>query len=237
MLSNFRSPATSFFLSFLLLFISCNGPTLLDEKVSFTENSSFDYSIYENNKGNLLDLSTFDDISYDSNIQFSNEVLNKINIQLGTQLDLDHDFKSLNFKSKKEISEWGIQNKVIDENDVVILTNLNKNLKFMKIEDALNRLEFDVNSSISQIEKKVIFEKLANVVKLLEYQDKGMFSSSIFEKSSCDMAIVGLIFSFITLILACNPAGVVLTVGIACYFAGANFIRASIALGMACEEK
>ena len=42
--------------------------------------------------------------------------------------------------------------------------------------------------------------------------------------------------SFIALVLACNPASVVITVGIACYFAGANFIRASIALGMACEE-
>lgn len=236
MLKYFRNPVTSIFLSLLVLFVSCNGPLLLEENDSILEDITFNYSIFENNKGTLLDLSTFEDISYSSNIEFTNEVLNKINIKLGTQLDLDHNFKSLKFKSKDEIVEWGLQNKVIDNNDVIILTSLNKNLNLMDIDDALNELEFDVNSTLNKVEKRVVFEKLANVIKLVEYEDKGIFSSSISDKASCNMAVVGLIFSFIALVLACNPAGIVITVGIACYFAGANFIRASIALGMACEE-
>lgn len=208
----------------------------MEEKGLILEDITFNYSIFENNKGTLLDLSTFEDISYNSNIEFTNEVINKINNKLGTHLDLDHNFKSIKFKSKNEIVEWGLQNKVIDNNDVIILTSLNKNLNVMDIDDALNKLEFDVNSTLNEVEKSVVYEKLANIVKLVEYEDKGMFSSSISDKASCNMAIVGLIFSFIALVLACNPAGIVITVGIACYFAGANFIRASIALGMACEE-
>jgi len=159
MLKYYRNPIASIFLSLLLLFVSCNGPILLDEKNLTTEDISFNYSIFENNKGNLLDLSSFDDISYNSKIEFSNEVLNKINVQLGTELDLDHNFKSLNFKSKNEIINWELDNKVIDNNDVVILTSLNKNLNIMEIDDALNELEFEVNSSLIKIEKRVVFEK------------------------------------------------------------------------------
>ena len=66
MLKYFRNPIASIFLSLLLLFVSCNGPILLDEKNLTTEDISFNYSIFENNKGNLLDLSSFDDIIYSS---------------------------------------------------------------------------------------------------------------------------------------------------------------------------
>ena len=60
---------------------------------NFNNLIQFDFSFYESNKGKLLSLNDFNIDSKSSRLESNNTILNKINKELGTNLDFPKDFK------------------------------------------------------------------------------------------------------------------------------------------------
>ncbi len=96
-LKTLRKPYFAIFLSSLMLFISCNGNNLIENENA--NNNKFDFSFYENNKGNLfiLDASRFyisktDEIS---RLEANNLILEEVNREYGTDIDFDDELKQL----------------------------------------------------------------------------------------------------------------------------------------------
>lgn len=230
-----KKPYLTMFLASLILFGSCNKDEWIQENEFETssEDLKFNFSFYENNKGNLLKLNSLKVKSNSSRLESNNIILNEINNQLGTELDFSTDFKKLDLKSYEEIIAWSYRSGTLDRKDVQILANFNNNLTSMKLSDAITILEEDVNNAELNPFKIEKFQYLANVVKLLEYEEPGFFTNSVQQKS-CFSASVGLAFASAGLVGACNPPALGASVGTLCYLAAANFVRASIEVGMAC---
>lgn len=237
-----RKPYLSIFLASLMLFASCSGNEILNENEAEqnSEFSKFDFSFFEKNKGNLIDMKSFnfDNKSSLSRIEINDKILNEINNQLGSELELSTDFKELELDSFESVSNWAINNGTMDEIDIQILTDFNQSLSQLELSQAISALETDVKNSNLSSFKVQKFQYLANVVKLLENERAGFFvSNSNFQQKSCWGAAIGLAFASAALVLACNPPAIGATVGAACYLAGANFIRASITVGLECGEQ
>jgi hypothetical protein len=185
-----RKPYLSIFLASLMLFASCSGNEILDENVAeqSSEFSKFDFSFFEKNKGNLIDMKSFnfEKKSSLSRLEMNDKILNEINYQLGSELELSTDFKELELDSFESVSNWAINNGTMDKIDLQILTNFNKNLSQLELSQAIIALETDVKNSELSSFKIQKFQYLANVVKLLENERAGFFvSNSNFQQKSC----------------------------------------------------
>ena len=102
----------------------------------------------------------------------------------------------------------------------IALTNLEKNV-----------LQNEIQLSTTKIQK---YEELANTVKLINAEDPELFDNNL-QRKGCIGAIIGVIFAFVALVIACGstvPMGG--TTAVACYWTAANFIRASITVGIEC---
>lgn len=222
----------------LFLFISCSGDELFkqNEIEQTSENFKFDFSFFEANKGKLIDLSSFkfSNKSSLSRLETNNLILDEINDQLGTDLNFSNGFKELELSSYENIEDYIYANNIMNETDMKILTSFQLNLKNMDLSEAISALEEDANDvNLSSVKMKK-FEYLANIVKLLENETPGFFTSTEQQKS-CGGALLGLAFASAGLVIACNPPALGATVGTGCYFAAANFIRASVTVGVECS--
>ena len=222
-----------------ILFSSCNSDGLIQENEfqPTTKNFMFDFSFYENNKGNLIDLESFNfkNKSVLSRLETNNLILKEINNQLGTDLDFSTSFKELELDSYETISDYIYDNKIMDKNEMQILTNFNTNLRTLELKEAITFLEEDVNNANLNSFKIEKFQYLANVVHLLENETPGFFTVNA-QQRSCWSALLGLAFASAGLVAACNPPALGATVGTACYLAAANFVRASAVVGMECGD-
>ncbi len=238
-LKTVRKPYVAILMASLILFVSCNGSELIQHnEVESLENFKFDFSLYENNKGNLIGLESFkfNNKSSLSRLEINNIILDEINNQLGTDLNYGDSFKSLELTSSDNVENYFISNNLINETEKLILNDFHLNLNNLELYDAINILEEDVNNANLDATKKGKFEYLANVVQLIEYETSGFFSSTTHQKS-CLSAVIGLVFAFAGLAAGCNPAVAAATLGWGCYIAAANYIRASIIVGLECGDE
>jgi len=232
-----RRPYLSIFMASLVLFVSCNGSELIQENEleQTSENLKFDFSFYENNKGNLIDLKSFkfNNKSSLSRLEINNLILDEINRQLGTSLDYSTSFKKLD--SYESISKYIYENEIMDENEMQILTDFNTNLSTLEIYEAITILEEDVNDANLSSFKIEKFQFLANVVLLIENQTPGFFTENN-QQRSCWFALAKLALASAALVAACNPATAAATVATACYIAAASFVAASATVGIECGD-
>lgn len=228
-----RKPYFAIFLASLVLFVSCEQyDTNLD-----INSSKFDYSLFNTYKGSMLNIN-LNNVTNRQNsnseitrLELNEALLNEINLQLGTNLDYSLDFKSIEIISVESIVNWSLQNNILDNKDVEILNDFSESLLSNDVENALSDLESKVFQSTElnnfKIEK---YEELANTTKLIIDDDPNFFN----RQESCIGAVIGLIFAFIALVLACGTVPLGGVTAPACYFAAANFIRASITVGTEC---
>jgi hypothetical protein len=159
-------------------------------------------------------------------------ILDEINLQLGTDLTYSTEFLSLDLGNADSVTQWAYDQNLIDQIDEHILNNFMNSLSSMSVEEALDELEITVIENALNQEKVQQYEALANAIKLIHDDDPSFFSSN--EQRSCFWSVVGIIFAFAGLVVGCNPAAAIVTVGTACYLAAANYVRASISLALAC---
>jgi len=230
-----RKPYLSIFLAILIIFTSCSGDEFIDNNELEKSQSKFDFSFFNKNQDNLIDMKSFKlhNKSSLSRLEVNNIILTEINDQLGSELDFSTSFKELELDSFDSVSNWIYTNQSLNELDMQILIDFDTNLKVLELTDAIAILENDVNNANLNSFKIDKFEYLANVVKLIENETPGFFTT---QQKSCWGATIGLAFAAGALALACNPPALGATVGAACYLAGANFIRASIMLGLECGD-
>lgn len=197
--------------------------------------SKFDFSFFNKNQDNLIDIKSFklENRSTLSRLEVNNIILTEINDQFGSELDFSTSFKELELDSFDSVSNWIYNNQSLNELDMQILIDFDTNLKALELSDAIAILENDVNNANLNSFKIDKFEYLANVVKLIENETPGFFTT---QQRSCLGATIGIAFAAAALAAACNPPALGATVGSACYLAGANFIRASITLGVECGD-
>lgn len=229
-----RKPYLAMLLAGLVLFVSCEQYQLKSD----TDEAKFDYSLYYTYQGKMLSVNLKKALKVQNNIsrlELNEAILDEINLQLGTDLDYSVDFKSMEIKSSTEVMDWGLQNNLLDDKDVTILNDFISSTVSNGIENALSGLEADVfknmELSVSKVQK---YEELANTVRLINEENPEIFDSNL-DGRSCLWAVIGIIFAFVALVLACPST--VPTGGLtapACYWAAANFIRASIVLGKEC---
>ena len=118
------------------------------------------------NKGNLIDMKSFnfENKSSLSRIEINDKILNEINNQLGSELELSTDFKELELDSFESVSNWAINNGTMDEIDIQILTDFNQSLSQLELSQAITALETDVkNSNLSSFKVQKL-QYPANVV-------------------------------------------------------------------------
>lgn len=224
-----------------MIFISCGGNDIikeneLEQNAEFVE---FYFSFFEQNKGNLIDISSYnlDKKSPLSRLEMNNKILTEINKQLGSELEFSTDFKELELESFESVTNWAYNKGIMTKIDLTLLTDFNKNLNSLGLANAINVLESDVKNSNLNSFKIKKFQYLVNVVKLLENENPGIFvNNTNFQQRGCFGASLGLAFALSTLAGACNPATATATVGTLCYLAAANFVRASIQFGIECGD-
>ena len=106
----------------------------------------------------------FDNKSSLSRIEINDKILNEINNQLGSELELSTDFKELELDSFESVSNWAINNGTMDEIDIQILTYFNQSLSQLELSQAITALETDVkNSNLSSFKVQKL-QYPANVV-------------------------------------------------------------------------
>lgn len=238
-LNSLRSPFNAMFLSMLILFASCSGDKIVGD--SLAKNAigdiNFNLELFENHKGNLIDLSSYglDTASSLTRLQENNSILETISNELGTSLAYENSFKSLELTSYEVVKNYALNNSLMDETDASILERFYFNLSVMDLMTAVSALEDDVNGFELNEAKKVTFESLANTVLLIEHESPGIFTDSV-QQRGCAGALIALGFAFAALAAACNPAGAAATVGFGCYLAAANYIRASAVVGIECAD-
>lgn len=233
-LKSLRKSYVAISLASLILFVSCEQYESSQDSVD----AKFDYSLFNTYKGNMLDINVLNTSRGQqelSRLELNEAILNDINLQLGTNLDYSYDFKSLEITSSQEIINWGLQNELLNNKDVEILNTFINSVLSNDMETALIDLEAAVfqseELSLFKIEK---YETLANTVRLINEENPEMFNS-IGQQRSCFGAVIGIVFAFVALILACAATGATGgAVAPGCYWAAANFVRASITLGVEC---
>ena len=152
-------------------------------------------------------------------------------------MELSTKFKKLELESFESITNWSYDNGIMNKLDIQLLINLNKNLNKLGLSQAISILESDIKKSNLTSFKIEKFQYLANLIILLENERPGFFiRNSNLQQKSCWGATIGLAFASAGLVVACNPPALGATVGTTCYLAGANFIRASITLGLECGD-
>lgn len=221
-------------LAIILITFSCTN-----EKETHTEiaKDQFDYTFYETNKNHMIDLKSFnfEDRSTLSRLEINNMILDEINQQLDTSLDFDESFKSLELTSYEHIENYIITNQILEDIDLAILNEFYSDLNSHALIDAVVMLENNVILADLAFEKREKFEYLANVVLLIENETPGFFDSTM-EQRSCAGALLSLAFATAGLAAACNPPAAGATVGVGCYLAAANFVRASATVGIECGD-
>ena len=106
----------------------------------------------------------FDNKSSLSRIEINDKILNEINNQLVSELELSKDFKELELDSFESVSNWAINNGTMDEIDIQILTYFNQSLSQLELSQAITALETDVkNSNLSSFKVQKL-QYPANVV-------------------------------------------------------------------------
>lgn len=225
--------------SILILLSSCNKYDISltgDNELSLTKNK-FEFNFFDENKENMIDINSFSHMDKSSltRLQMNNLLIKEINKEFDSNLNYSDGFKNLELNSFEEISDYLIQNNILDNKDLKLLKSFSYRLNKLNIDDAIEHFENDVFSSYSDAQKIQKFEYLVNIVKLFEYHHD-YFSSNSLDKN-CFSASIALAFATAALVAACNPASVTVSVGTACYIAAANFIRASIVIGLECGEK
>lgn len=238
LLNNFRKPYFAIFLASLILLSSCKS----DDSLSTTESQKFDYAFYQNNKGSLLNLNSINLINNSNplmrsepltTLEKSNIILTEINTELGTDLDFDNDFKEIELDTYTSVENYIYKNNILEPSEMYLLNNFKNNLSNLELTDAINILEQEVHNANLDVLKVEQFEYFANTVMLLENDDPGIFTAKA--ASPCSDALLGLAFATVSLAGACSPPAMGASVGFFCYVAGANYIRASIAVGKACK--
>lgn len=106
----------------------------------------------------------FENKSSLSRIEINDKILNEINNQLVSELELSKDFKELELDSFESVSNWAINNGTMDEIDIQILTYFNQSLSQLELSQAITALETDVkNSNLSSFKVQKL-QYPANVV-------------------------------------------------------------------------
>jgi hypothetical protein len=240
-----RKAYVSLFLASLMLFTSCEGDSIIMNGApeAIIQKSTFNYSLFENSKGQLLDLNAVAFINSSdflskststSTLDQNNLILGEINQKLGTDLALDDSLKSIELTSKLEMENYLLSNQLVSTKELIIIDDFNKNLALMNTSEALKLLERDVNNASLSVFEVSRFETLANTVALLDYQEPGAVTT--LAAGGCGEALLGLGFALAGIVGACNPPAAGATVGFFCYLAAANYIRASVAVGRACRK-
>lgn len=240
-LKTLRRPYFAIFLSTLMLFISCNENNLLEDQN--VNDNKFNFSFYENNKGNLLalDISKLNSskTSEISRLEANNIILEEVNKKYETDIDFDEELKQLN--RPEEIFDWMIVNTDFNENDIEILTNFSENLISTDLDTAISILEKTLSNQNLDTSKFLKYQSIVTGVKLIEYQNKGFFTidddSNVTRKDwGCAWALAKLALASASLVAACNPPALGATVGTGCYLAATGFVAASASVGMACKD-
>lgn len=207
----------AFLLAGLVLFVSCSDESNLIEK------QSFDYSIYNNNKTTNIDFSSgISNKSTESNTQDSfEEVLELINNEFGTNVSLN-DLDEQYFKTKHAKSNETVNiNSYLNETDISLIENFNKNIKSLSFDETLTNFEnnvLELNLSDNEFQK---YNKLANVFLLIENSFPGMLANDteisyrlhLKSKSDCAWAIAS--YTLATIGLASCATGWLCPVAIA----------------------
>jgi len=142
-LKNLRKPYLSVFLAFLILHVSCEKYDMNSK----LEKTKFDYSLFNTYQGKLLSINLKNTLKKQaelSRLEVNDAILEEINLQLGTYLDYSTDFKSLEINTPKDITNWGLNNDILDSQDVTILNDFIDTTLSNGVEIALTDLEENV---------------------------------------------------------------------------------------------
>lgn len=216
-MNKFRNPYLATILAFLVLFVSCS-----DE--NFTDQQSFDYSVYQNNKSTNIDFTTGN--SSKSNVIDTRDsfiqVLGLINDEFGTNVylnNLDEQFLSTSNQAKS--NQTVNINSYLNQTDINLIENFNEDIKQLSFNEALDNFENNVlqlNLNDSEFQK---YNELANVLSLVENSFPGMLandteSSNDFQlKSDSDCAWAIAAYTLATISLSSCATGALCPVAIA----------------------
>lgn len=237
-MKHFRKPYLAFFLASLILLTSCNVDELTNENETF-ENFKFDFSLFNENKGKLIEIESFmlDNKYYLSRLELNNYILEQVNDFHNTNINFDNDLKTL--KTSEDILNWLENNSDFNQQDISILKNLKSDLISIGLDEAISALEYNILEENLLDDYKIDkYQSIVNGVKLIEYQYPGFFTSDNLENArSCSWALAKLALAAASLVVACNPASAAATVGVSCYLAAAGYIAASASVGMECGDQ
>lgn len=218
-LKTLRKPYLAVIMSTIFLFTACTSNSDLTKQ-------SFDYEAYNTYKGNQFKVTIPDNINNqeDSREKYI-EISNIINNQLGTDLSLTVlDEQYLNNAQNRNAQNNFYESSYLSSTDLQLISQLESDLENNDFETAITNFESNVLAleiSNDEFEK---YNKIANVLKIAESQEPGLFvsnnQSGVANRVAdpCGDAIIS--YTFATLGLASCGA-----VPILCALAIANKIR------------
>jgi len=240
-----RKPYLSFFLSAIILFVSCEQNDSYNELNSLDINNinskkttrKISLHPFETVKGQLMDINNINSLrkTFDSRLEQNNSILSEVNDYYGTNIDFDDSLKSIN--TEEDVYDWIKSNTIFNQEDVDRLKNFSTNLISFGFDEAVGILENEISDEKIDSFKFEKYQSIVNAVALIEYQNPGYFTSENFlsKRGSCAWALFKLGLASASLVGACSPPAMGASVGWTCYVAATAFIAASASVG-ACGD-
>lgn len=181
-----RKPYLSIFMASLILFVSCEQYDVPSEQGI----NKFDYTAYNEFRGS----SAFDNIlktmeekglnrSSDSNLELNRKILEIVNTEIGTNLDLPEATLQLtDYESDQRINE-AIKSGLISKTDANLINAFLDDLQSEGFEQSIENYEQKVLTLSLDSEQFAAKNNFVNIMKSLNYQNPSLFSTSTSAKS------------------------------------------------------
>lgn len=178
-LKTFRKPYLSILLSSLILFVSCGQENL---QIENTKNS-FDYSTFNEFKNSssfenikqTIENNNFKKKSFNSTLEANKMVLNIVNSEIGTNIELPDSALQLTDYTPEQMLNTSLENNWMNEEDIALTKSLINDVETLGFEKAIKNYEnntLNMRLSSEEFAKKNLF---INMIKSMNHENPDLF--------------------------------------------------------------
>jgi PBP1b-binding outer membrane lipoprotein LpoB len=181
-----RKPYLSMFLAIIFLFTSCEQ---YSSPVDNVENN-FDYTTFNKFKDSNVFKTIIEKVNKNefksksnSTIQTNRNILNVVNSELGSNLELPDSALQLSDKNADEMLNIAVENNWMSKIDVELTNEFNSKMQSEGFEVAIKNYETKVLSLTLTAEEFAVKNTFINTMKSMNYENPSIFKTGLASKS------------------------------------------------------
>ena len=199
-----RKPQFAIYASLFMLFFSCSQYEI--------RNNAFDYAFFNEQKNNKVFDKIYEKVKAinferrtNSNLEFKKEILEIVNSEVGTDINLSDEILELSDYSGNEVLDIAQNKGWISETDKSLLISFNNDFESENFDTAIENYENSVLSMNLSEEEFVKKNNFANIIKLVNSEINNPNESTVNREMlssrswGCFFAIIGWIVAIVGL--------------------------------------